>query len=342
MTTPSSYRPLLDMHATERAIAEVKEFFQTNLAFELNLTRVTAPLFVLKGKGINDDLNGVEKPVSFPVKGIAGEEVEVVQSLAKWKRLALRDLDFSPGTGLYTDMNAIRPFEDLDQTHSVYVDQWDWEKVITREDRHLEYLKTAVRKIYDVIRRTERFIAYEFPILGPTLPEKITFFHAEELEHMYPDVSPRERETLICKEHGAVFIIGIGGPLERSDCHDGRAPDYDDWITPTVNGCKGLNGDILVYNQVLATAYEISSMGIRVDPDSLRRQLEIRGCPERADLFFHRELLEGKLPLTMGGGIGQSRLCMFYLRKAHIGEIQASIWPEEMRLACRQQNIPLL
>ncbi len=339
---PSNYRPLLSVRDTEKAIKLIKDFFQTNLAFELNLVRTTAPLFVEGGLGINDDLNGVERPVAFPVKAIEGGRVEIVQSLAKWKRLMLADLGFGPYEGLYTDMNAVRPDEILDNTHSIYVDQWDWERVITEHDRNVGFLKKTVRTIYDVIRRTEKYVCHEFPALKPVLPENIHFVHAEELEEQYPELTPKEREARVCREHGAVFVIGIGGPLRYAPYHDGRAPDYDDWITPDEDGRRGLNGDILVYNPVLDDAYELSSMGIRVDPTSLLQQLELRGCPERKELYFHRRLLNGELPPSIGGGIGQSRLCMFYLRKAHIGEIQASVWPQEMVEACRRNQIFLL
>ncbi|MBN1518006.1 aspartate--ammonia ligase [Candidatus Sumerlaeota bacterium] len=339
---PDGYSSLLNVQQTERAIMLIKDFFQTNLAFELNLARVTAPLFVEGGTGINDDLNGIEKPASFAVSGMDGARVEIVQSLAKWKRMMLADLGVERHAGIYADMNAIRPDDKIDNTHSIYVDQWDWEQVIAAEDRDLDYLKRIVRKIYDVIRRTEKYISYEYSMIESMLPEHIHFIHSEELEAMYPDATPNEREKRICKEHGAVFIIGIGGPLKNSEYHDGRAPDYDDWITPTVNGYKGLNGDIFVYNPVLDSAFELSSMGIRVSKDSLIQQLEIRKLTERKELFFHQRLLNGELPLSIGGGIGQSRLCMLYLKKAHIGEIQASIWPKAMREECRQHNVFLL
>ena len=342
LTLPKNYRSLLTVQETERAIKLIKDFFETNLAFELDLVRTTAPLFIQSGTGINDDLNGVEKPVSFAIDNMNGNQAEIVQSLAKWKRMALADLGFDMHTGLYTDMNAIRPSEILDNTHSLYVDQWDWELVISPEDRHLEFLKSIVKKIYDVIRRTEKYICYQYHALEPILPEYIQFIHAEELEDMYPDVSPKEREYLISKKMGAVFIIGIGGPLKHSEFHDGRAPDYDDWITPTTDGRKGLNGDIFVYNPVLGSAYELSSMGIRVSPESLLQQLETRNATARKDLYFHQRLLNNELPLSIGGGIGQSRLCMLYLKKAHIGEIQASIWPQDMIEVCRHSNIILL
>ncbi len=342
VTVPPGYVSLLTPRETERAIRLLKEFFQTNLAFELNLLRVTAPLFVLAGTGINDDLNGVERPVSFPVGAMSDQKVEIVQSLAKWKRLALADLSFLPGEGLYTDMNAIRPDETLDNTHSLYVDQWDWERVITAQDRTLSFLQAIVRRIYSVIARTEKYIAYHFPVLPSSLPDEIVFVHAADLERQYPHLAPRQREYQVCRKHGAVFVIGIGHPLASGQPHDGRAPDYDDWSTPTGSGRHGLNGDILVYNRVLDSAYELSSMGIRVDPEALAVQLDLRGAGSRRGLLFHRRLLAGELPLTIGGGIGQSRLCMFYLRKAHIGEIQASLWPAEVTDRCREAGITLL
>jgi aspartate--ammonia ligase len=339
---PQNYQPLLGLRQTELAIRQIKEFFQTNLAFELNLMRVTAPLFVLSGTGINDDLNGVERPVVFPVKSIQDSRAEIVQSLAKWKRLQLADFTCQPGEGLYTDMNAIRPDEDLDNLHSIYVDQWDWERVISKEERTVEYLKQVVRQIYSVILRTERYIGYLYPEIVPVLPDEITFIHSEDLQKHHPDLSPKQREKLACLEHGAVFVIGIGADLPGGMPHDGRAPDYDDWSTPTYNGYKGLNGDILVNYPLLDCAYELSSMGIRVDPPAMLRQLEIRGVMQRKDLLFHRRLLNGELPLSIGGGIGQSRLCMFYLRKAHIGEIQSSLWSKEMVDQCLEHNITLL
>ena len=342
MIFPDDYHPLLGLRQTELAIRQIKEFFQSNLAFELNLMRVTAPLFVLSGTGINDDLNGVERPVVFPVKSMQDSRAEIVQSLAKWKRLQLADFSLQPGEGLYTDMNAIRPDELLDNLHSIYVDQWDWERVIRNEERNVDFLKQVVIKIYDVIRRTERYIGHVYPDVEPTLPDEITFFHSEDLEHQYPNLSPKEREKAICQKYGAVFVIGIGADLPGGMPHDGRAPDYDDWSTPTFDGHQGLNGDILVNYPLLDCAYELSSMGIRVDPPALLHQLELRGAEARKDLMFHRRLLNGELPLSIGGGIGQSRLCMFYLRKAHIGEIQSSLWPAEMVKECRAHNITLL
>ena len=339
---PQDYRPLLGLRQTEQAIRQVKEFFQTNLAFELNLIRVTAPLFVLSGTGINDDLNGIERPVAFPVKSLLDGRAEIVQSLAKWKRLQLADFGMQPGEGLYTDMNAIRPDEDLDNLHSIYVDQWDWERVMTKEERNVEYLKGVVRQIYSVIVRTERYMGYLYPGIEPILPDEITFVHSEDLQRHHPDLSPKEREKLACQEHGAVFVIGIGASLAGGEPHDGRAPDYDDWSSPSYSGYKGLNGDILVNYPLLDCAYELSSMGIRVDPPAMLRQLELRGALGRKDLLFHRRLLNDELPLSIGGGIGQSRLCMFYLRKAHIGEIQSSLWPAEKVEECKAHNITLL
>jgi aspartate--ammonia ligase len=341
-TIPEQYKPLLNLKETEKAIRLIKEFFQINLAVEFNLIRVTAPLFVKAGTGINDDLNGIEKPVSFRVKDLKNMEVEVVQSLAKWKRMMLSDYHFRHGEGLYTDMNAIRPDEMLDNLHSIYVDQWDWERVMSREERNLSFLKNIVRRIYEVIKRTEKYISQQYEVIQPLLPEEITFIHSEQLEEKYPDLTPMDRETAICKEYGSVFIIGIGGNLQNGKPHDGRAPDYDDWSTPTNNGYKGLNGDIIVYYPVLDIAYELSSMGIRVDANALRRQLRITGDVKREKLLFHQRLLNDDLPLSIGGGIGQSRLCMFYLRKAHIGEIQAGIWSDEMIQQCRENNIFLL
>ncbi len=342
LVLPPDYRALLDSKHTERAIQRIKEVFQTNLAFELNLVRVTAPLFVRTGTGINDDLNGTERPVQFKIGQMNDQVAEVVQSLAKWKRLALADLGFGPGDGLYTDMNAIRPDDPIDNTHSIYVDQWDWELALSPENRSVEYLKSIVRIIYDVIRRTERYIAHEYDEINPYLPDEITFVHAEDLARLHPELTPREREYRACREDGAVFVIGIGGELFDGSIHDGRAPDYDDWSTPTGAGYEGLNGDIVVYNRVLDSAYELSSMGIRVDPPALERQLEIRGCTERRELYFHKRLLSGELPLSVGGGIGQSRLCMLFLQKAHIGEIQAGIWPNEMVETCKAHGIHLL
>ena len=333
--------PLLDLRQTERAIRIIKEFFQINLAESLNLSRVSAPLFVMGGTGINDDLNGIEKPISFAVKAIANQRAEIVQSLAKWKRMALAEYGFQPGEGLYTDMNAIRPDETLDDIHSVYVDQWDWERVMKEDERNLDFLRWAVERIYDVVYRTERHVSEKYPQLKPFLPEKIQFTHSEDLERRWPVLTPRERENRICRESGAVFIIGIGAPLSDGKPHDGRAPDYDDWSSPTAKG-KGLNGDLLVWNPVLDRAFELSSMGIRVNPESLKRQLKITGFQKRAGLLFHKRLLAGELPQTIGGGIGQSRLCMLFLQKRHIGEVQSSVWPPEMRDQLKRDNVTLL
>ncbi|NLX13624.1 MAG: aspartate--ammonia ligase [Phycisphaerales bacterium] len=336
-----TYRPLLDLRETERAIRKIKEFFQIHLAEALNLQRVSAPLFVLADTGVNDNLNGIERPVSFPIKGLNDQRAEIVQSLAKWKRMALADYSFAPGEGIYTDMNAIRPDEVLDDIHSIYVDQWDWERVMLPEQRSLAFLVEIVEKIYAVIHRTERYVADEYPAIQPILPDRIHFVHTRQLQERFPDLSPREREDRICREFGAVFVVGIGAALPDGRPHDGRAPDYDDWITPTELG-PGLNGDIFVWNPVLERSFELSSMGIRVDAESLQRQLAVRGSEDRLKLMFHRRLLAGELPQTVGGGLGQSRLCMFFLRKAHVGEVQASIWPEPMREELKRRNIVLL
>ncbi len=339
---PKDYRNLLGgLENTEKAIKAVKDMFQSNLSAQLALLRVTAPIVVLSGTGINDDLNSVERPVSFPIKSLNEQKAEVVHSLAKWKRLKLGELGTRPGRGIYTDMNALRPDEDLDNLHSIYVDQWDWEKVIRKKDRNLAFLKMTVRRIYEAIKVTENRLYVEFPEITPELPEDIFFIHAEELRRRYPDLTPKERENAIVKEHKAVFIIGIGGALGDGTIHDGRAADYDDWSTPNEDGFLGLNGDILLWNKLLDCAFEVSSMGIRVDEAAMLRQLEIRGQSWKKDLYFHRKLLAGELPYTIGGGIGQSRLCMYLLRKAHIGEIQSAIWPEAMREACLRAGIEL-
>jgi aspartate--ammonia ligase len=339
---PPDYHPSLDVKQTEKAIKLIKDFFEVSLATELRLSRVTAPLFVLRGTGINDDLNGVEAPVSFPIADMNGQTAEIVQSLAKWKRMMLADYGIQRGYGLYTDMNAVRPSEKLDNLHSLYVDQWDWERVIGPEERTIPFLQEIVRKIYAAIKRTEFHLCDHYPFIKPELPDEITFIHSEELQRKYPDLSPRQREEEIVRQHRAVFIIGIGGPLADGIPHDGRAPDYDDWTTPTSDGFHGLNGDIVVWNNVLNCSYELSSMGIRVDRDALLKQLEITGTLERKELLFHRRLLNNELPLSIGGGIGQSRLCMYFLRKAHIGEVQVGLWPAEMVEACRENSIFLL
>lgn len=339
---PKGYKPLLDLKQTELGIKKVKEFFQQNLSSELRLRRVTAPLFVLKGTGLNDDLNGVERAVTFPIKDLNDAKAEVVHSLAKWKRVTLADYNIAPGYGIYTDMNAIRADESLGNLHSLYVDQWDWEQVITPEQRNLAFLKSIVRRIYAAMLRTEYMVCENYPQIEPFLAPEVFFIHSEELRRLYPDKTPKEREMLITKEHKAVFIMGIGGNLEDGKPHDLRAPDYDDYSSANEDGFYGLNGDLLVWDTVLDCPIELSSMGIRVDKDALLRQLALSGKEERKELYFHKRLLEGSLPLSIGGGIGQSRLCMIYLRKAHIGEIQASIWPEEMRKTCAQNNIPLI
>lgn len=342
LTLPKNYKALLDIKRTEKAIKLVKDTFQENLSAEFKLRRVTAPLFVLKGTGVNDDLNGVERKVTFPIKDLNDREAEVVNSLAKWKRIALADYNIESGYGIYTDMNAIRPDEELDNIHSLYVDQWDWERVITKGERNLDFLKQIVRRIYEVLKRTE-FVVYEsYPELQPSLPENITFIHTEEMQKKYPDLTPREREYEYVKDLGAIFVIGIGGDLADGKPHDGRAPDYDDWTTPTGDIYKGLNGDIILWNPILEDAFEISSMGIRVDKNALIEQLKISGNLDRKELYFHKRLLNDELPLSVGGGIGQSRLCMYFLRKAHIGEIQTGIWPDSMVNDCKKHGITLM
>ncbi len=329
---PAGYKPALNIRQTEVAIKKVKDFFERDLAIQLNLTRVSAPLFVDANSGLNDNLNGTERPVSFDIRGMAGEN-EIVHSLAKWKRMALAQYGFAPDEGLYTDMNAIRRDEDTDNIHSVFVDQWDWEKVITAEQRNVETLKRAVRQIYASLRHTEIYIAKDYEFGDKLLPEEITFITSQELEDQYPSLTPKEREYAAAKKHGAIFLMQIGGRLKSGNKHDGRAPDYDDWK---------LNGDILVYYPVLDIALELSSMGIRVDSTALKAQLAISGCEDRASLPFHKALLENELPLTMGGGIGQSRMCMFFLRKAHIGEVQSSRWEDGDIEICKANNIHLL
>lgn len=333
LTIPKNYKPALTLRQTEVAIKKVKDFFERDIAIQLNLTRVSAPLFVNSASGLNDNLNGVERPVGFDIKGCGSENFEIVQSLAKWKRLALKEYGFQPGEGLYTDMNAIRRDEDTDNMHSVFVDQWDWEKVITRANRNESTLRRAVKQIYTSLRHTETYIAEDYDFVGKLLPEEITFVTSQELEDEYPALTPKEREYQAVKKYGAIFLTQIGGALKSGIRHDGRAPDYDDWA---------LNGDIIVYYPVLDIAFELSSMGIRVDEESLKRQLDIAGCPERANLPFHKALLNGELPLTMGGGIGQSRMCMFFLRKAHIGEVQSSYWEPADAKKCAENGIELL
>ena len=340
---PKDYHNILgNIENTEKAIKALKDMFQDNLSAQLALLRVTAPMVVPGGTGMNDDLNGVEKPVSFAVKGVGGIQAEVVHSLAKWKRMKLARMNTPVGRGIYTDMNALRPEEELDNIHSIYVDQWDWEKVIGSGQRTLSFLKSTVRRIYEAIKVTENKLYVEFPQIEPMLPEDIFFIHSEELLQMYPGLSPKQRENEITKKHKAVFIIGIGAPLSDGNPHDGRAADYDDWSTVNEDGYVGLNGDLMLWNPVLEMAFEISSMGIRVDSAALARQLSSRGEEDKSGLQYHRMLLDGNLPLTIGGGIGQSRLCMFLLRKAHIGEIQSSIWPDDMRIQCHQAGIEIV
>ena len=330
---PEGYKSALTARQTQIAIKKIKDFFQTDRANQLNLRRVSAPLFVDRASGLNDNLGGWERPVGFDMKCVPGNEYEIVQSLAKWKRMALGRYGFAVGEGLYTDMNAIRRDEDTDNVHSVFVDQWDWEKVIRREDRTRDYLHKTVNYIYDALRQTENYIADDYNFIGHLLPESISFVTSQELEDAYPGCSPKERELAAAKKYGAVFIEQIGGKLRGGAPHDGRAPDYDDW---------DLNGDLIVYYPLLDMPLELSSMGIRVDRESLIRQLECAGCPERAELPFHKALIEGRLPYTVGGGIGQSRMCMFFLRKAHIGEVQASCWPEQTVAECSEHGVFLL
>lgn len=339
---PAGYKPLLDLKQTELAIKKIKDFFLSSLSTELRLRRVTAPLFVLRGLGINDDLNGVERPVTFPIKDMQEAKAEVVHSLAKWKRITLAEYQIEPGFGIVTDMNAIRSDEELDNLHSLYVDQWDWERVMTKEERNLAFLRKIVNKIYSAILRTEFYICETYPQLQHYLPEEVHFVHSEELRRLYPDRTAKERENLICKQYGAVFIIGIGGKLEDGKEHDQRAPDYDDWSTSNEDGFMGLNGDLLVWYPVLDRAVELSSMGIRVDTEALERQLALQGKEDRKQLYFHKRLLEGSLPLSIGGGIGQSRLCMILLHKAHVGETQSSIWPDADRRKCKECGIHLI
>lgn len=330
---PENYDPRLSVRETEEAIKYIRDTFQKEFGKEMNLERISAPLFVTKSSGFNDDLNGVERKVSFDLKEMPGETMEVVQSLAKWKRYALGEYGFQPGEGLYTNMNAIRRDEELDNLHSVYVDQWDWEKVIRKEERTEETLRATVRTIFKVIKHMEHEVWYKYPQAFKRLPDDIFFITTEELFAMYPDKTPKERENLITKEHGCVFLMKIGDKLPDGKPHDGRAPDYDDWQ---------LNGDILFWYETLNCALEISSMGIRVSEESLKEQLVKAGCPERAALPWHKSLLAGEFPHTIGGGIGQSRLCMLLLDRAHIGEVQASIWPDEMRTQCKAHGIELL
>ncbi|GAA0707419.1 aspartate--ammonia ligase [Paraclostridium ghonii] len=329
---PKGYKSRLEVIQTQQAIKDLKDFFESRLGETLKLTRVSSPLFVLPETGTNDNLNGTEKAVSFEVPDIK-KKAEIVHSLAKWKRMALKKYGFSCGKGLYTDMNAIRKDEELDNIHSIYVDQWDWELIIAKKERNIEKLKEIVRKIYLVFKETEEHVSKIYPEIQKTLPEEITFITSQELLDMYPDLTPKEREDKIVKEKGAVFLMQIGKVLSTGDKHDGRSPDYDDWE---------LNGDILFYNPVLDNAIELSSMGIRVDEKSLEKQLKLSECEDRKDLDYHKALLKGELPYTIGGGIGQSRICMYFLNKAHIGEVQVGIWPKDMIKRCKQFGINLL
>ncbi len=330
---PAGYDSKIGVIETEIAIKAIKDFFMAVMEKNMNLMRVSAPLFVDPRTGLNDNLNGVERTVSFTLKGIDEMNVEIVQSLAKWKRMALGKYGFEPGKGLYTDMNAIRRDEDLDNLHSVYVDQWDWEKAINKSDRNEEYLKSTVKTIYKSLKELEAFINSKYPHIAPQLPEEISFVTTQELEDLYPELDAKGREDAVCKEKKAVFLMKIGGALKSGEKHDGRAPDYDDWE---------LNGDILLWNPILERAFEISSMGIRVDEDALLKQLKIAGDMDRAQMSFHKAILNRELPYSIGGGIGQSRLCMFFLQKAHIGEVQVSVWPEDMINECSENNIFLL
>lgn len=329
---PKGYRSILSIKDTQVAIKATKDYFETNLSRELHLIRVSAPMFVAPETGLNDDLNGFERPVAFDVAE-TGCVLQIVHSLAKWKRYALKEYGFSNDEGLYTDMNAIRRDEDTDNIHSIYVDQWDWERVIDKSDRTISTLKHTVKKIFEVFKMTEKYINSLFPQLEPRLPEEIFFLTTQELEDLYPDLTPKQRELAIAKDKGAVFLMKIGDILKSGKKHDGRAPDYDDWE---------LNGDLIFYDDLLDIPLEVSSMGIRVSEESLRSQLKAAKCEERASLPFHRDLLAGRLPYTIGGGIGQSRICMFLLHKAHIGEVQTSAWPQEMVEECRENGIDLL
>ncbi|HHU74241.1 MAG TPA: aspartate--ammonia ligase [Clostridiales bacterium] len=333
LVIPEGYQPAIDIKETEIGIKYVKDYFERELAKQLNLVRVSAPLFVKPETGLNDNLNGVERPVSFGIREQNEAVVEIVHSLAKWKRQALKRYGFSHGEGLYTDMNAIRRDEDTDNIHSLFVDQWDWEKIIDKSERNEETLKSIVRKVYRAIKNTEKYISGIYDYVGEILPEEITFISSQELEDKYPNLSSKEREHEIAKEHGAVFIMQIGGVLKSGEPHDGRAPDYDDW---------NLNGDIIVYYPLLDISLELSSMGIRVDEDSLMEQLQISNCMDRANLPFQKAVLNKELPYTVGGGIGQSRICMFYLRKAHIGEVQCSVWPDDVLEEAEKRGLPLL
>ena len=339
---PEHYDTKLTLRKPQEAIKYIGDTFPKEFGQQMNLERISAPLYVRKSSGLNDDLSGVERKVSFDAKELPGDELEIVQSLAKWKRWALGHYGFQPGEGLYTNMNAIRRDEDLDNLHSIYVDQWDWERVITKEQRTIAFLKSVVKRIYAAILRTEYLTCEAYPQIKPFLPSEITFIHSEDLLQMFPDKTPKEREDAICKKYGAVFLIGIGAKLSNGEKHDGRAPDYDDWSTISELGKPGLNGDILIWYPPLQRSFELSSMGIRVDEKALLKQLEIEHAEERKELYFHKKLLNNELPLSIGGGIGQSRLCMVLLHKGHIGEIQASIWPDDMRKECASLGMHLI
>ncbi len=337
-----NYQSVLNRRETENALELIHTKFPQVLSKKLNLFKITSPIAIMDGTGINDDLNGIERPVRFPVKNQNDKQAVVVHSLAKWKRWQLSELEVEAGEGIITDMRALRPDEDYSPIHSLYVDQWDWEKSINPSDRNLEYLKETVNRIYEVYRELEALVYQSFPDIPPVLPDKITFIHSEELRQQHPDLSSKEREKWAAEKFGAIFLIGIGGELGHGEPHDGRAPDYDDWCSTNQDGFKGLNGDLIVWNPVLKNSFELSSMGIRVNADSLLKQLEIAGAEDRKELLFHKKLLNGELTESIGGGIGQSRTCMFLLRKIHIGEVQAGIWPEEEIKNCLDQGIVLM
>ncbi len=341
LVLPKDYHPSIEGVEAAKAIQQLNNFIELKLEKEMHLHRISAPLFVEKGNGVNDNLNGIESPVSFSVNAMNGAEAEIVQSLAKWKRMALMRYNILPHEGVYTDMHAIRPDEEPDNLHSLFVDQWDWELCIKKEDRTIPYLKKTVKKLFTILKETEDYIFREYNI-KKELPDEIKFVHTEELLQRYPELSPKERETKIVKEYGAVFLIGIGGDLSNGQPQDGRSPDYDDWSSPNEDGYFGLNGDILVWNPVLEQSFELSSMGIRVDKEALLRQLKLKNETERMELLFHKLLLEDKLPLSIGGGIGKSRIGMYFLRKAHIGEISLGLWPKDMIHLCAEHNINLL
>jgi len=338
---PQDYKPKLDFFQTEKGIKTVKDAFERRLSENLNLLRVSAPRFLITGTGLQDDLAGTQVPVSFKTK-VSDKHIEMVHSLAKWKRYALWKYGFKHGAGLYTDMDAIRKDEDISSIHSIYVDQWDWERVMSKEERTLDFLKDIVRKIYSALLETEAIVEKEVPVLKSRLPKEIIFIHSEDLEKMHPELTPEEREYEITKKHGAVFLIGIGYALESGEPHDLRAADYDDWSTKTYEQKTGLNGDILVWDHERQDCMELSSMGIRVDATSLAKQLDLMGLSERRELEFHKLILEDKMPLSIGGGIGQSRLCMVLLQKAHIGEVQSSVWPPEVEEEFEKRSVPLL